>query len=1082
MGFVNLHNHTAFSFLDGFQTPEQLVARAKALGQQAVAVTEHGNLHSLYSFMEEGKKQGVKTIPGIEFYVVPDHTSREKERPWHLTVLAQDQEGLRNLYELNYIATGKGFYGKPRVDKQLLFQYSKGLIVLSGCLAGELARADFTNAKKVAEKFAYVFGDRYYLEIMPHRIKEQIEHNKRCHLLSGLLHIPTVATADAHYSEPNQQDPHNIYLCISTGTNIHNEDRMEHTDVKLHLPSEEEVTLSLGTKAVEEAGKIADRCNVEIKPFDYILPNFSSNDNQELERQCFNSLKDKGLLTAEYHQRLMFELSVISKMNYSGYMLIVADYVNWARRQGIATGPGRGSAAGSLIAYALGITKIDPIKHGLLFERFLNPDRVSQPDIDQDICIKRRSEVYDYIKSKYGELYVSQISTFGTLQGRAAIKDTARALGYSASEGQRIANMIPEPRQGFYFKIPDAIEAEPQLKAFHMNEGKQLIDIALAIEGFPRHVSTHAAGVIISDRNLMEVLPLSHDKAGQVVTAWDMKQCEKMGLVKFDLLGLKTLSVLDLANQHIERRHGKRIDIDNLDIEDPKVYQQLSKGNTAGVFQLESSGITDLVCKLKPTTFSDLTAILALYRPGPLESGMVDTFIKRKHKKEVPTYFHEDVRNFMEETYGVFVYQEQIMKAVQVLAGYTLGEADLLRRAMGKKDVALMAKERDHFVEAARKVGKIKNPGEVFNQIETFAAYGFNKSHSAAYAMVTYQTAYLKTYYPTEFMAALLSFDADNTDKLIKAKIECEKIGIKLLPPCINESVTEFTPTDKGIRFGLSAVKGLGDSALADILPHRPFKHPRDLIDVGVGQALVGKLIDSGSLDVFTGKGITRASLHNFVEEYSKEIKRKRKKSPEVQMHPEYSTRQILKKEYSSLGFFVSGHPTQGLKLEGYHKVYQLPYLNHKESVRVVGVATAIKTKSNKKGFKYSQLVLEDDTGTINCMVWSDTWSRCKLILESGNRLSIKGKIEQNENVTMLIIDDVEDYDYSSLADATEIKIEVEARKDLNWESLSEILNKHLGDIPVVLIVGNSVKCRISLGISCVPCLELFDEIERWSR
>ena len=881
--FVHLHCHTEYSLLDGANKVDKLFERIKALKQPAVAMTDHGNMFGAVEFYREAMSHGIKPIIGCEIYVAP--TSRfekkgvdkgPKEYNNHLILLAMNKEGYRNLCKLVSLGYMEGFYYKPRIDKDLLRELNGGLIALSACLQGEVSQAlnygVYEKAKAAAETYATIFGDRYYIEIQDNKLAEQEKVNRQLVELAKELSIPVVATNDCHYGERADFHAHDVLLCVQTGKTVSDDNRLKIETDELYLKSADEMNQGFDycPGAVERTLEIADRCNVDIEFGKYHFPNFTPPKEISLD-DYLDELAHQGLeqrlegitdpeLRKSYVERLEYELDVIKRMQFPGYFLVVADFINYAKENGIPVGPGRGSSAGSLVAYALKITDLDPIRHVLLFERFLNPERRSMPDIDVDFCIRGRAQVIQYVKDKYGADRVAQIATFGTLKAKAAIRDVGRALGLSFAETDAIAKLIPAPKQGFDYPLTEAMKMEPRLGEMMKNDPriKTLMDHALRLEGLVRHASTHAAGVVLSNLPLVDHLPLFVDKEGGIVTQYDMSCVEKIGLVKFDFLGLKTLTLIHDCLKLIEITRGETMDVNRLPLDDKKTYRTLCNGNTTGVFQLESTGIREMTVKIRPNCFEDLVAILALYRPGPLDSGMAEEYIKRKHGKEKIKYLHPLLDTILKDTYGVIVYQEQVMQIAQVLGGYTMGDADILRRAMGKKDPQEMAAQRERFVDGARakKIDE-KKATEIFDQMETFARYGFNKSHSAAYALVSYQTAYLKTHYPVEFMASLMTSEMGDTDKVIKNLSECRAKDIEVLAPDVNESRADFTPIGDKVRFGLAAVKNVGEKAVEVILESRskdgPFSSLFDFcrrVDMtAVNRRVIESLIKCGAFD-----------------------------------------------------------------------------------------------------------------------------------------------------------------------------------------------------------------------------------------
>ncbi len=873
MSFAHLHLHTQYSLLDGANKIANLIPRVKVLGMPAVAITDHGNMFGAVEFYKTAVAAGVQPIIGCEMYVAPGDR-RDKQRTvrgddfetagnFHLILLAMDEQGYKNLCRLVTLGYTEGFYYKPRIDKALLRALNGGLIALSGCLASEvnqaIAAGTLERARAVMEEYRAIFDGRYYVEIQDNHLPQQERANRELIALARALGLPLVASNDCHYLEPDDHPAHDVLLCIQTGKTLNDDKRWRFGTDQLYVKSPDEMRRAFPAleEAIDNTLGIARRCTLELRFGCYQFPVYQVPAGitleAQLERDARAGLAARLALlgqqpgwTAErervYQHRLDSELDVITRMGFAGYFLIVADFTNYAKRQGIPVGPGRGSAAGSLVAYALRITDLDPIPYNLLFERFLNPERKSMPDIDMDFCFERRDEVIRYVRERYGEDHVAQIITFGTLKGKAAIKDVGRALEFSFGDTDKIAKLYPAPKQGKDFPLAKALEMEPRLRELReRGEREQLLFAhALKLEGLLRHASKHAAGIVIGSRPLVEDLPLFVDKEGSVMTQFAGPHIDEIGLIKFDFLGLKTLTLLHNVVQRIGAGRGVAIDLSTVPLDDKKAYRLIAKGDTVGVFQMESGGMRKLLTQLRPNTFEDVIAVLALFRPGPLDSGMVEQFTKRKHGKEEVKYPHAKLRDILEPTYGVIVYQEQVMQIAQVLAGYSLGDADNLRRAMGKKDPEKMQKERERFIAGAGQQGIPEwQAGEIFDQMETFAMYGFNKSHSAAYALVSFQTAYLKAHYPEEFMAGLLSMEMSDTDKTFKNIAECRERGIRILPPDVNESREDFTVLAhadanglRPIRFGLCAVRGVGSKAVETILATRdaagPFKSLAD--------------------------------------------------------------------------------------------------------------------------------------------------------------------------------------------------------------------------------------------------------------
>ena len=1143
--FVHLHLHTQYSLLDGANKIPLIIGQANALGQPAIAITDHGNMHGAIEFYLAAKKAGIKPIVGCELYVTSGSRFERKVRAqggaqtYHLTVLAQDIAGYRNLCRLVSLANQEGFYFKPRVDHEILRQYSQGIVALSGCLSGELngfiSLDDIKRGRELIQEYAAIFKDRFYLEIQPHAIVEQQKLNQACVELAKDLGVPLAATNDCHYPHVDDHYAQEVLMCISTGKLISDPTRMQHAGVQLHLKSGEDMARELlaftsASEAISNTLEIAQRCNLEFNFNTYYMPKFSARDGDNLFELMAGSARsglEKRLvevalregkaidgLRGQYCARLEEELAMIEKMGFSGYFLVVADFIVWAKEQGIPVGPGRGSVAGSLVAYAMRITEIDPISNKLLFERFLNPDRVSLPDIDVDFCIFGRDRVIKYVVDKYGKDRVAQIVTFGTLKAKAAIKDVGRVLGLSYAETDRIAQLVPAPRQGFDYSLEEALKMEPKLADYARGEGQELVSLAMKLEGAVRHTSTHAAGVVIGDRPLIDLLPMMVDKDGNDVTQFSMSYVEKIGLVKFDFLGLKTLTVIHTALRLIKESKGVDIALDSLPLADPKTYALLCSGNTTGVFQLESGGITDMTKRLKPSCFDDLTAILALFRPGPLDAGMVDHYIDRKHGKEPVVYLHPLMRGTLSDTYGIILYQEQIMQLARDLAEYSLGDADLLRRAMGKKNPEEMAKQRDIFVTRAVKKGvESRLASQIFDQMETFARYGFNRSHSAAYAMISFQTAYLKAHFPVEFMAALMSLDTEDSDKILKNLNECRDQKITVLAPQVNESVASFTVQDGVIRYGLEAVKGIGAKAVQEILKARaqagPFKDLEDFVtrvDIhALNRRVVESLIKSGAFD-FTG--LSRRELMERLEEVLRagQALQREKDSNQIGLfaaggaertiprrvtnRPEWPVNQRLAFEREALGFFISGHPLEKFRKElkriGVKNSAELKDMGSSKQARVAGVVTALRLKNTKKGDRYATFTLEDWQGTTETIVWPDVYRQVAHIIVAEDPVVVSGNLDVGNERRTFIADKIE-----SLNDIRErnaklgmMELKSEDCDQSSLRSLVSIFEKYPGNCPVKVNVQEVAKPvqlrdRHNAPICVAPSERLCEEIEQ---
>jgi len=1110
--FAHLHLHTQYSLLDGANKLPDVLEQAHALGQPAIAMTDHGNMHGAIEFFQSAKKIGIKPIIGCELYVTSGSRFEKKMKAqggdgtYHLTVLAQNKVGYRNLCRLVSLAYKEGFYFKPRVDHQLLTEFNEGLVVLSGCLGGELnsfiENDNIEKGRELLEYYSKTFQNRFFLEIQPHAIKEQTKLNKACFELAQDMGLPVVATNDCHYASADDHYAQEVLMCISTGKNVMDPDRLRHEGVHLHLRSGKEILSDLkdfsrAEEAVKNAVNIADTCNLDFDFNTYYMPQFAEEKGktlaQMLKEKASEGLEKRILemresrknwsdtLIPQYKTRLDLELETVSSMGFPGYFLVVSDFIVWAKENGIPVGPGRGSVAGSLAAYALRITEIDPIENKLLFERFLNPERISMPDIDVDFCIFGRDKVIDYVVNKYGKDRVAQICTFGTLKAKAAIKDVGRALGMSYAEMDRVAKLVPAPRQGFDYSLAESIKMEKQLEDYAKGEGKELITLALKLEGLVRHTSTHAAGVVIGDRPLVDLLPMMVDKDGKDVTQFSMSYVEKIGLVKFDFLGLKTLTVIHTAIRLVKDSQNIHIDLDKLPLDDSKTYSILAAGDTTGIFQLESGGITEVTKRLKPNCFDDVVAILALYRPGPLDAGMVDKYIDRKHGKEPVQYLHSLMKDILADTYGIIVYQEQIMQLARTLAGYSLGEADLLRRAMGKKKPAEMAQQETRFVDGAKK-NKIDErlAKQIFSQMETFARYGFNRSHSAAYAMISFQTAYLKAHYSVEFMAALMSHEMDDSDKTLKNLNECKEQGLEVLPPDVNKSVAGFSVQDGKVRFGLEAVKGIGEKAVLNMVESRKsdgfFKDIEDFLTRvdphSINRRVIENLITSGAFDF---SGVSRREMYEKVEELLKAAQAHHRNIDSNQMGlfssasgkeeiarrrlslPEWPINKKLAFEKEALGFYISGHPLEKYKRElkkiGVLNTDEVRAITQVGKIKTGGVVTSLKLKNTKKGDRYATFVLEDWLGTLETIVWPDTYLKVSTLLAGEDPVIINGKLDVTEDRRVLIADSVLSLlnlrDKNATVGLIELK-ESECAED-SLGRLSDLFRKYPGICPIKL-------------------------------
>ena len=1053
--FVHLHCHTQYSLLDAASKVGPLLKRAAELKFPALAMTDHGNLFGAIEFYSQAHKQGVKPIIGMEAYIAPGSRFEKqahgiKEASFHLTLLARNETGYRNLMKLTSAGYLEGFYYRPRIDKEILQQYSEGLIGLAGCLKGEVPyyvrNEQPHEARKALRELVDIFGKEYfYLEIMDQGLEPQKKITDEYLKLSKEFDLRLVATNDCHYIYRQDAQAHDTLICIGTGSTLDEPNRLRYQGDNFYLKSAEEMKELFKDlpEAVRTTVEIAERCNLELDFSKAHLPHFDPPAGKTqvgyLEELCQDGIKARfkgGEIPEEYQKRLRYEIDLIYRMGYTSYFLIVWDFIRYARERGIPVGPGRGSAAGSLVAYVLAITNIDPIQHGLIFERFLNPDRVSMPDIDIDFCYERRDEVIDYVRRKYGSENVAQIITFGTMAARAVVRDVGRVMGFSYQDVDRLAKLIP---MELNITIEQAIEREPRLRETLETDSriKQLIETSKALEGLSRHASTHAAGVVISDVPLTEYVPLFKANE-QVSTQYTMKDLEKIGLLKMDFLGLKTLTMIQHTLKIIRRTRGIEMDIDSISFDDPATYEMLGRAESAGVFQLESSGMRDLLKKMKPAKFDHLVALLALYRPGPLGSGMVDDLIQRMHQPFLIKYDYPALEPILKETYGVILYQEQVMKIVSELAGFTLAQADSLRRAIGKKIPEIMDREKKAFIDGAMKKGVRGAVAEkIWNLIDYFSGYGFNKSHSTAYAFISYQTAYLKAHYPIEFMTALLTSEMDNTDKVVQHIEECKKMGIQVLPPSVNESFAEFTCVGDRIRFGLTAVKNVGTTAIESILDSRrktgAFKSFFDFterVDLRVcNRKVLESLIKCGALDQFElrrsqlmamiDRGLERGT--NFQKDRTRgqlsffggstDLATFQESGMEIPDIPEWPESQKLAYERELIGFYVSSHPLSNyakiLKNYATASTSSLHELRDQAEITIGGLIDSVKEILTKKGDKMAFLALQDLSGSCEVVVFPEVYKNSLSLIKKDTPVFIKGKVNTREDVPKILAEEI---------------------------------------------------------------------------
>ena len=1132
MCFVHLHLHTQYSLLDGAIRIDELVKKAKEYNMPAVAITDHGNMFGAIDLYKECKKNGIKPIIGCEFYVAPrsrfEKQGRLDSEPNHLILLAMNNAGYKNLVKLSSLSYTEGFYYKPRIDIELIEKYNEGLICLSACIAGGLSRkiinGDIQGAKEMLEKYISIFGkDRYFLELQDNKLREQILVNQKLIEFSKEYGLQVVATNDCHYLNKEDYDFHEVLLCIQTRKTLNDEDRLSFRTNEFYVKSPEEMKEAFKNipEAVENTLKIADMCNVEIEFGHTILPEFKIEDNmthlEYFKKKCYDGIasryKPEDYPTVK--ERLDYEISVIDKMGYIDYFLIVQDFINWAKSQGIPVGPGRGSGAGSLAAYLIGITDIDPLRFNLIFERFLNPERVSMPDFDVDFCYERRQEVIDYVENKYGKDHVAQIITFGTMAARAAIRDVARVLDTPYQKADMIAKMIPH---NFKITIDEALAENSDLRKLYNEdmETKRIIDISKKIEGLNRQASTHACGVVITKEPVVNYVPL-YENEGQISTQFTMTTLEELGLLKMDFLGLRTLTVIDDAKKLIKKRRG--IDVDFGTFEDKDTYKMLSLGKTMGVFQMESPGFRKVMMKMEPDSIEDIIVVISLYRPGPMDQ--IPRYIRNKNNKENIEYTHESLKDILKTTYGCMVYQEQVMQIFRDLAGYSLGHADIVRRAMGKKKIDVMNKERVNFIEGAAKNGiDEKSANKIFDEMAEFAKYAFNKSHAAAYAVVAYQTAYLKCHYPEEFMAAYMNSFIGNQNKIPVYVNECRELGIEVLRPDINESFSKFTVVNGKIRFAISSIKNVGETAVEDIIKERArngkYKNFIDfcerLSSDTVNKKCVESLIKAGCFDEIE-KDYTRYDLLDNFEKIIDGVVHTRKNNyinqinffGEIEGNDDSikidkservpSQRELLDMEKEMLGMYLTGHPLDEYKemIEKNSTVSTLD-LNVQENteemdendeedeainydgknVSICGIFKRGKVLMTKAGKNMMFAGLEDVYGEIELVLFPNVFDRFEAILKDDTVVKVEGRVSIKEDeATKVLVSSIKKLEKNvpenSVEDEKEKqkKIYVRIPKDkLDLEDrvlayIKDLAKEQPGKTPVYIFYDGTNKMRL---------------------
>lgn len=1117
--FVHLHNHSEYSLLDGATRIPDMVAAAKKMGMEALALTDHGNMYGVVDFYKAAGDAGIKPILGCEVYVAPQSrfdraNGNRDENAYHLILLAENNRGYKNLLQLVTLGYREGFYYKPRVDEELLQQYNQGLICLSGCLSGLIPslilQGNREEAKQTALKYREFFGpDNFYLELQENGIMEQKMVNKELASIGQETGIPLAATNDIHYLRPEDAEAHDVLLCIQTGKTVDEDDRMRFPTDQFYMKSQEEMAESFAwcPQAVSNTVAIARRCNVTLDFGTLHLPEYPVPEGHTtdswLRELCQRNLPRRyPNPNPEVVKRLEYELKVIEDMGYSGYFLIVWDFVDYAHKHNILVGPGRGSGASSIVAYILGITDIDPLPYKLLFERFLNPERVTMPDIDIDFCYERRGEVIQYVEQKYGKERVAHIITFGTMAARAVVRDVGRALGLSFAETDRIAKLIPEELK---MTIDKALEQEPKLSEMMKADPRvdKLITIARKLEGLARHASTHAAGVVIAKKDLVNYVPLQGDDQEGLVTQFPMTTLEELGLLKMDFLGLRTLTILNHTIEMIEENRGKRIELSSIPRDDAKTFELLCKANTLGVFQLESEGMRKVMLDLKPSSFEDIIALVALYRPGPMEQ--IPTFIASKHGQKPITYPHPKLEELLKETYGVMIYQEQIVLAAAELAGFSLGQADLLRWAIGKKKHDLMAQQRISFVQGCVDNGLTKRQAErIFDLIVKFADYGFNKAHSAAYALIAYQTAYFKANYPVEFMAAMLSGAMANSEKVAFYIDHCRRLGIQVLPPDVNESGPSFTVVGEKIRFGLGAVKNVGVAAVEQLLAERkangPFASLADFCSRMNGKCnkrMLEYMIKGGCMDSLPGHRAQKlAAMDQLLARAARIGKQKAtgqidlfeilgEEEPADELPPiePMGRADLLSAEREALGLYISGHP-----LEEYEELLDtlnvvpipsLPEQQDGQEVTVAGMVAASRFTLTRKGRQMAFITLEDQFSSVEMVAFDDVLKRWGDLLRGQQPLLVRGRLEiqSADNVKMLITR-IDRLAAPKAENKLYLRIDDRGNSDL-LNRLLYLLRQFPGETPVYLYFVQSKKVRLLDQFPVLPCEKLLGQLQQ---
>lgn len=1105
--FIHLHNHTHYSLLDGACRIPELVKKAKKFKMKAIAITDHGNMFGAISFYKEVLKAGLKPIIGFEAYIAPN--SRKDKSPgktgettsYHLLLLAQNYTGYGNLMKLSSIGYLEGFYYKPRIDREVLEKYSEGLIVLSSCIKGEIPykiiNGDYTAAKKRAEYFKDLFGDNFYLELQDHGLKQEEIANRGLLTLSKELNIPVVATNDTHYLQSDHSEAHDILLCIQTGKDRDDTSRLRFSSDQLYFKTSEEMADLFKDipEALRNTLEIAEKCNISFNFKKHYMPKFAIPEGANtlevyLEKKAWEGLEKRyAEITPEIKNRLQYELKVIADMGFAGYFLIVRDFIKTAKENSIPVGPGRGSAAGSLTSYSLGITDVDPIKYNLLFERFLNPERVTMPDIDIDFCYEQRDKVIDYVRKKYGDENVTQIITFGSMNARGVIRDVGRVLNIPYGDVDKIAKLIP-----LNMDLQSTLQDVPDFKKVCYKDElhRQLIENSLVLEGFARHASTHAAGVVIAPDELTNYVPLFKPSKGDVTTQYDMKSLKDVGLLKMDFLGLRTLTVIDHTLNALKKK-GIDIDISLLPLDDEKTFKIFSKSETTGIFQFESEGMREYLRKLQPECIEDLIAMNALYRPGPMK--WIDNFITNKNGENTVKYLHPAMEEILKETYGVIVYQEQVMQIASKLAGFSLGEADVLRSAMGNKKIKLMREQQNSFVEGAVKNEIPESTAvEIFKLINEFAGYGFNKSHSTCYSIIAYQTAYLKAHYPREFMAANLTSEMGNSDRVVVLINECKRMGIEVLPPDINESTANFTVTENDIRFGLGAVKNVGLRAIESIRETRKNKgRITSIFDLSrrinlrlVNKKVIESLIQVGAMDSIEGNRAQKMavleksiSIGQAFQQESEANQTSIFENDEMDKQIDIALPHIedwlhsdkLAMEKELLGIYVSGHPLE--KYEDEVNSFASPNISGLAEtktgckVRLCGIINNVKILFDRKKNQMAFFVMEDFTGSVRNIVFSKVYEMYKNLIKADNLVVVIGKNDRSgeKSESSILVDEIIPLEQAKERFVKQLSLSINTGviTDSDVEKVEKLFSRHPGSCPVYLNIKSDNETELLL-------------------